>query len=163
MQLLFDVLWQLLVLFIPARHIMGSCWSGTFMGWDRWLNARLRHDKTHIIPRDPPIRGRVGDAGDSCLNHQLRPVVKLYPHLSTRQLRIQRHRLHISISVAIINKYWLVVTDSYLWRPSNIGHKYGLDNFSCALCQVLSHWGAFLTHAGWGEIRAVVGDHLEGN
>lgn len=42
---------------------------------------------TFFVPGDPPLRRRVGDAGNSGLDHQLRPVVELHPHLSTRQLQ----------------------------------------------------------------------------
>ena len=48
----------------------------------------------------------------------------------------------------------------YLGCPSNIGHKYRLDHLSRALSQILSHWRAFLTQTGRGEIGAIVGDHL---
>lgn len=59
----------------------------------------------------------------------------------------------------LIIDYW--VTPKYLRCPSNIGHKYRLNNFPCTLYQVPSHWGAFLTQTGRGEIRAIEGYHLE--
>lgn len=52
-------------------------------------------------------------------------------------------------------------TTTYLGRPSNIGHKYWLHHFSRALHQVLSDWRGLLTQTGWGEIRAIVGNHLK--
>lgn len=43
-----------------------------------------------LVPGDTPVGRGVGDAGDSCLNHQLRAVVELHPHLAARQLAENR-------------------------------------------------------------------------
>lgn len=53
------------------------------------LNTGLYHDQMHFGPGDPPIWKRVGDTGNSRLNHQLRPIVELHPHLSAGQLWTQ--------------------------------------------------------------------------
>lgn len=123
------------------------------------LNTGLYHDQMHFGPGDPPIWKRVGDTGNSRLNHQLRPIVELHPHLSAGQLWTQEHICfyhHKNKSFAIVR------LATHLRSPPDIGHKYRFNNFPCALYQVLSHWRALLIQAGCGEIRAIVGDHLEG-
>lgn len=120
---------------------------------------------TRFVPGDLPLWRRVRDTGNSSLNHQLRPVVKLHPNFSTCQLHKNKTRdsnflSQMTISLPDYRKlgYLLII---YLGCPSNIWHKYWFNHFSRALYQVLTHWRAFLTQAGCGEIRPIVGNHLE--
>lgn len=81
-ELLLHVLWQLLVLLIPARKQDGSAILSVLQE-----GKKVKRD---IVLCDPAVRRRVCDGGNSGLHHQLRPVVELDPHLSARQLVVRK-------------------------------------------------------------------------
>lgn len=76
-ELLLHVLWQLLVLLIPANRTASAILSAP---------QEEKKAKSDIVLSDSAVWRRVSDGGNSGLHHQLRPVVELDPHLSARQL-----------------------------------------------------------------------------
>lgn len=93
----------------------------------------------YFIPGDLPFWTRVGDAGNSCLNHQLRTIVELHPNLSTRQLQIQTNKdlVFVKVSIHIPS---LKILISHLLPGTPIQH----------LAQI-STWPPFLC-SGWGPV-----------
>lgn len=93
----------------------------------------------YFIPGDLPFWTRVGDAGNSCLNHQLRTIVELHPNLSARQLQIQTNKdlVFVKVSIHIPS---LKILISHLLPGTPIQH----------LAQI-STWPPFLC-SGWGPV-----------
>lgn len=95
-ELLLHVLWQLLILLIPACKQKGFSYflcSATL--------KKKKKVKGDVVLCDPAIWRRVRDAGNSGLHHQLRPIVELDPHLSARQLVAWKHPLDQTIPLLI--------------------------------------------------------------
>lgn len=85
-ELLLHVLWQLLILLIPA------CKQDRFSYFvcSATLKKGVNGD---VVLCDPAVWRGVRDAGNSGLHHQLRPIVELDPHLSARQLEAWKQPL----------------------------------------------------------------------
>lgn len=91
-ELLLHMLWQLLILLIPAhKQDSFSCCI---------CSAGGKKVKSDIVLCDPAVRRRVCDGGNAGLHHQLRPVVELDPHLSTCQLVVRKRSRLITNSSA---------------------------------------------------------------
>lgn len=87
-ELLLHVLRKLLILLIPARK------TGQVQLFDLFCDVKKKKKKKvkgDVVLCDPAVWRRVRDAGNSGLDHQLRPVVELDPHLSARQLLARKH------------------------------------------------------------------------
>lgn len=90
-ELLLHVLWKLLILLIPARKRDRFSY---FICSATSLKKKKKKVKGDVVLCDPAVWRRVRDAGNSGLDHQLRPIVELDPHLSARQLLARKHFDH---------------------------------------------------------------------
>lgn len=76
----------------------------------------------YFIPGDLPFWTRVGDAGNSCLNHQLRTIVELHPNLSACQLQIQTNKDSVFVKASIQSQFSLKILVSHQLPGTPIQH-----------------------------------------
>lgn len=103
----------------------------------------------YFIPGDLPFWTRVGDAGNSCLNHQLRTIVELHPNLSARQLQIQTNKDSVFVKASIhIPRLKILISHQLPGTP--IQHLAQISTWPPFLC---SEWGPValgsFSYSGW--------------